>query len=67
MTRLNASPFCPSAGFHDARPSKGYGAASVKSIVSGQHEIAPTSRRPRVFAAPISSKSWNTTSGLALL
>ena len=50
----------PSAGFQLASPSTGYGDASVKSIVSGQHETWPSRRWPRALAAAIASRSSNT-------
>ena len=56
----SASPPRPSAGFQLASPSTGYGDASVKSIVSGQHETWPSSRWPRALAAAIASRSSNT-------
>ena len=52
----------PSAGFQLARPSTGYGEASVKSIVSGQHDTWPSMRWPRALAAAIASRSSNTAS-----
>ena len=65
LRAVSARPSAPSAGFQDCSPSNGYGECSVKSIVSGQQETAPSmppaarvGRRDRVEIVETRRAGW---------